>query len=122
MIYSFWLQVLVENSTDSGAANTTTGKAIRDNGDMFPPDLEFIDDADVVISPDGSILLVTDKPGNTSNPEASKVVREMKMEMEMDSTAPSTLPTIDGNSTKENSTEEPIKILRRRQVQVNFYF
>lgn len=119
MIYSFWLQVLVENSTDSGAANATTGKAIRDNGDMFPPNLEFIDDADVVISPDGSILLVTDKPGNASNPEASKVVREMKMEM--DST-PSTLPTIDGNSTKENSTEEPIKILRRRQVQVNFYF
>lgn len=104
----------MENSTDSGAANSTSGKAIRDNGDMFPLDLQFIDDADVVISADGSILLVTDMPGTTSNPETSKVVREMKVDMEV-----STLPTVEGNSTKENSTEETVKILVRRQVQVS---
>lgn len=51
--------------------NTTAPKTVRDKGDMFPKELEFIDDADVVTLPDGSTTLVTDAPSVTGTPVKS---------------------------------------------------
>lgn len=104
---------MANSSDSSGAGNLTSSKTIRDDGDMFPHDLEFIDDADVVVLADGSITLVTDVPATTLKPDDSQVVRETKVSMDP-------VPVgMEVNSTSDNSTEEAMKIITKRQVQVS---
>lgn len=113
----------VTNST-----NTVT-KSTRDINDMFPSDVQFIDDADVVTLPDGSLALVTDKAevNTTEVPtvvptvvpslvgrDTSKSIVEPFVEGSMDGVNAS----IEANKTSmENFTDEAVKMLKRRQVQ-----
>lgn len=112
-----------ENSSDPDAVNATSPKTVRDNGDMFPLDLEFIDDADVVTLPDGSTVLITDAPKLTSTtirPISSQATRETsKLELEIESSKLGNTSTT--NATTGNSTEEAIKLLKKRQVMVHPY-
>jgi len=92
---------------------------------MFPPDLQFIDDADVVTLPDGSITLVTDVP--VENTSVSSAVPSLLMGrdistplLELSNLASMEQQNITMeriNSTLNNSTAEEIKILKKRQAQ-----
>jgi hypothetical protein len=91
---------------------------------MFPSDLEFVDDADVVTLPDGSIILVTDVPvENTSvassvpslivDRDTNKSVLELSNLGNMEQLN-TTVELI--NSTMNASSDEVTKILKRRQA------
>lgn len=106
----------VKNSTDPGDGTQSTTPAVKENGDMFPLNLEYIDDADVLTLPDGSTLLVTDEPKlmTSTSPRpiaSSQTIRETsKMDMELPT------PPEGRNVTNSSSTEEAIKLLRKRQA------
>jgi hypothetical protein len=92
---------------------------------MFPSDLQFIDDADVVTLPDGSITLVTDMPLESSSmasPVPSLLMSRDTSKSVLDSSNLSSIEQLNVttekvNSTSDNSTVEEIKILKRRQAQ-----
>jgi hypothetical protein len=92
---------------------------------MFPSDLQFIDDADVVTLPDGSITLVTDMPLESSSmasPVPSLLMGRDTSKSVLDSSNLSSIEQLNVttekvNSTSDNSTVEEIKILKRRQAQ-----
>lgn len=117
----------MKNQTvDSDVTNSTqsSSKSTRDINDMFPSDVEFIDDADVVTLSDGSITLVTDKPevNTTTVPnvipllvsrDTSKSVVEPNLVGGMDGLNAS----VEVNRTSvENFTDDAIKMLKRRQA------
>ncbi|XP_045028154.1 proline-rich protein 36 isoform X11 [Daphnia magna] len=124
-------EVPVGNQTLESVTNSTNTvtKSTRDINDMFPSDVEFIDDADVVTLPDGSLALVTDKAevNTTEVPtvvptvvpslvgrDTSKSIVEPFVEGSMDGVNAS----IEGNKTSmENFTDEAVKMLKRRQAQ-----
>ncbi|XP_057369058.1 MAGE-like protein 2 isoform X2 [Daphnia carinata] len=120
-------EVPVGNQTlESDVTNSTitAPKSTRDINDMFPSDVQFIDDADVVTLPDGSIALITDKPevNTTEVPivvpslvgrDTSKSIVEPSVDGSMDGVN----VTVEGNKTgMENLTDEAIKMLKRRQA------
>lgn len=90
---------------------------------MFPSDLQFIDDADVVTLPDGSITLVTDMPLESSSmasPVPSLLMGRDTSKSVLDSSNLSSIEQLNVttekvNSTSDNSTVEEIKILKKRQ-------
>ena len=92
---------------------------------MFPSDLQFIDDADVVTLPAGSITLVTDMPLESSSmasPVPSLLMGRDTSKSVLDSSNLSSIEQLNVttekvNSTSDNSTVEEIKILKRRQAQ-----
>lgn len=105
--------------------NNSTHISTRDISDMFPSDLQFIDDADVVTLPDGSITLVTDMPLESSSmasPVPSLLMGRDTSKSVLDSSNLSSIEQLNVttekvNSTLDNSTVEEIKILKRRQAQ-----
>jgi hypothetical protein len=122
----FQQENLSENQTlDSDLGNNSTHISTRDINDMFPSDLQFIDDADVVTLPDGSITLVTDMPLESSSmasPVPSLLMGRDTSKSVLDSSNLSSIEQLNVttekvNSTSDNSTVEEIKILKRRQAQ-----
>lgn len=108
----------VSNHTDAKTANATELlQGLQGNGDKFPPDLEFIDDADVVTLPDGTTKLVTDKP-KTAN--AGPNIVSSQVSRDTSKLTPDSNPalSVEAKNATENSTAEAIKMLRRRQAPV----
>ena len=83
---------------------------------MFPPDLEFIDDADVVTLPDGTVKLVTDKQKTGPSSVASSQVSRDTIKMAPADSVPSVGE--EAINATDNSTAQIIKMLRRRQAPV----
>ena len=110
--------MLLQNETNVRTSNATAAvtKGPGENGDMFPPDLEFIDDADVVTLPDGTVKLVTDKPKTgPSSVAPSQVSRDTSKMAPAGSIPP---VGVEAKNATDNSTAEIIKMLRRRQAPV----
>ncbi len=105
--------------------NNSTHTSTRDINDMFPSDLQFIDDADVVTLPDGSITLVTDMPVESSSMASTvpsllvgrDISKSVLESSNLSSIEQLNVTTEKVNSTSDNSTVEEIKILKKRQAQ-----
>ena len=114
----------MNQTLSSDLDNNSTHTSTRDINDMFPSDLEFIDDADVVTLSDGSINLVTDMPVENTSMASSvpslmvdRDTSKSLLETSILGSIEQLNTTVEGmNSTMDNSTDEGIKILRRRQA------
>ena len=102
--------------TETNVRTAAVTKSLGGNGDMFPPDLEFIDDADVVTLPDGTVKLVTDKQKTGPSSVASSQVSRDTSKMALADSVPSVGE--EAINATDNSTAQIIKMLRRRQAPV----
>ena len=116
----------MKNKT-SDAVDPAEKSKVKNSGDMFPADLEFIDDADVVTEPDGSTVLIKDEHPTTLKPVSSSISSQSVRDTS-NKTVDSDKPTAELNETmtmerllamnnaskQDNQTDDIIKLLKRQ--------